>query len=858
MIPLRLTVKNFMCYRDNVPALDMEGLHVACLCGDNGHGKTALLDAITWALWGEARARTQEELIHQGKRDMAVELEFTARDQRYRVNRKYSRSASGRQGTTSLELQVASSNGDRPITENTVRETESRIREILHMDYDTFVNTAFLLQGRADMFTRSKPTERKERLAEVLDLSYYQLVEDRAKEKAKAVRDSIGEADAALSLTRVDVAGRPELDEKLAAVTATLAEIGPEVDVRRLRAEELGAQVDSLKGRRDDLNTLNGRLTAGREEMAGLQRQERNYEARVGEYEATLQRESEIREQFVRLEKERAELDRLDQASFQVARLDQEKAELHKGIAVQRERLSERAVQSREKIARELRPSAERLPEIEEGLRNLASEQVELDELEKSVRAQREEAQDVSARVRYLEQANAGLKIEMESTRKKFDMLDETDARCPLCRQPLGAEGQEHLRREYEVAGQEAKRAYRQQDDERNTLDLRHEQLVQQVAAQEKDLSSRRDQVQTRTATHKRDLEESRKAQSELGPAASELDKLEEHIKGEDFAREERAKLALVEAELSATGYDGEKHRQTREQVKALEPFAEDHRKLREAVERLPQEREALATARQMLDRRRHEMEEDERRREALAQDLESLPALESRLAQARSSYESLEHQQREARVQQGVVAEQLDSLARKAVQLRELERERDRLAKEKAVYDELAVAFGRNGIQALLIEQAIPQIQDDANELLGRLTDNRMFLKLQLQEGRKERRLGLPSEELEIKISDEIGTRSYETFSGGEAFRIDFALRIALSKLLARRSGAPLPILFIDEGFGSQDAAGQERLKEAIQSIQSDFQKIIVITHVEEVKDSFPSRIEVTKTESGSTFVVV
>ncbi|MCH7704676.1 MAG: hypothetical protein IIB61_06160, partial [Planctomycetes bacterium] len=64
--------------------------------------------------------------------------------------------------------------------------------------------------------------------------------------------------------------------------------------------------------------------------------------------------------------------------------------------------------------------------------------------------------------------------------------------------------------------------------------------------------------------------------------------------------------------------------------------------------------------------------------------------------------------------------------------------------------------------------------------------------------------------------------------------------------------------ILFIDEGFGSQDAAGQDRLREAIQSIQSDFEKIIVITHIEQIKESFPNRIEVTKTPDGSTFVVV
>ena len=101
------------------------------------------------------------------------------------------------------------------------------------------------------------------------------------------------------------------------------------------------------------------------------------------------------------------------------------------------------------------------------------------------------------------------------------------------------------------------------------------------------------------------------------------------------------------------------------------------------------------------------------------------------------------------------------------------------------------------------------------------------------------------------------MGTRNYETFSGGEAFRINFAIRIALSKLLARRSGAPLPILFIDEGFGSQDLEGQEKLIQSIQSIQNDFEKIIVITHIEQIKDSFPVRIEVNKSGEGSVFEI-
>ena len=90
-----------------------------------------------------------------------------------------------------------------------------------------------------------------------------------------------------------------------------------------------------------------------------------------------------------------------------------------------------------------------------------------------------------------------------------------------------------------------------------------------------------------------------------------------------------------------------------------------------------------------------------------------------------------------------------------------------------------------------MIIETAIPQIQDEANEMLFRLTDGGLSLRFDLTEGRIDSSTGNPSEQLEIRVSDEMGTRSYETFSGGESFRINFAIRIALSKLLARRSGA-------------------------------------------------------------------
>ena len=101
--------------------------------------------------------------------------------------------------------------------------------------------------------------------------------------------------------------------------------------------------------------------------------------------------------------------------------------------------------------------------------------------------------------------------------------------------------------------------------------------------------------------------------------------------------------------------------------------------------------------------------------------------------------------------------------------------------------------------------------------------------------------------------IADARGTRSYETYSGGEAFRINFAIRLALARLLAQRSGAALQLLIVDEGFGTQDREGCERLVAAINAIAADFACILAVTHMPHFKEAFQSRIEVSKGQEGS-----
>ena len=190
MIPLLLSIRNFMCYGTNVPDLNLENIHVACLSGNNGHGKTAILDSITWVLWGKSRTRTQEELVHQGQQSMTVEMEFSSQSQRYRVTRTLSISRSGA-NKTELNLSVLEDGNAISIMGDTIRDTEQKIIELIHMDYDTFISTSYLKQGDSNHFTKARPNERKKILAEVLDLTYYEKLELLAKDRSRELKSEI-------------------------------------------------------------------------------------------------------------------------------------------------------------------------------------------------------------------------------------------------------------------------------------------------------------------------------------------------------------------------------------------------------------------------------------------------------------------------------------------------------------------------------------------------------------------------------------------------------------------------------------------------------------------------------------------
>ena len=845
-----------MCYRGNVPTLSLESIHVACLSGNNGHGKTALLDSITWALWGKSRARTQEELIHQGQRNMRVELEFMAQDQRYKVTRIYGKTNRSSTGKTELNLSVLLGTDYTSIMGNTIRDTESQIIDIVKMDYETFISTSYLMQGDSSHFTKSKPTERKKILADVLELTYYDRLETLAKTKSRNLKTKINSNKAIIEIRSQDVAIKESIINDLTEASLSIEKLTPQLEKKSQQLSKLHKQEIELTSLITESRNITSSVQLAKAEVMSLHDQKASQEEEIKHLQELLSQSEQIVNKQNLLKELRTESVDLSKSLLKTRDLESRKIELQHLIDLENQNLETRASSIQGVIDNQLKPSIKEIPDLLDQIEKSKVHSKYLAEKSQLFAQKLSESEKISDHIRKLELENKSLHAQMDKTRKSFDQLDGSQAICPLCTTPLSPMDRDHVRNEYRRQGQESSHKFKQNiemiqklNEDKTALNVSlkesKEQLDQNILSNERKIAI----LNTR-------LNECEKSSSELCKLNNDLESLQQTLRNNSHSTESQKEIKQLSKKLNEIDYNPKRHNEVEKEIENLTPFSELAGSLYTAEENLRHLKTSLSGHICAINKINNNIEKWQLELNAITEKVKLYSNTQNDITACKHEID---------RFQEVLSSNQF--IRQKATldlkNIATLENEIDLMAsdvktasEEANIYDELSAAFGKNGIQALMIERAVPQIQETANQLLTQLTDNRLSVKLELHEGRIDRLTGVRSEELYINISDEIGTRSYETFSGGEAFRIDFAIRIALSKLLSARSGAPLPILFIDEGFGSQDSFGQERLIEAIQSIQGEFEKIIVITHIDQMKEQFEDTIEVVKTDQGSTFV--
>ncbi len=1011
MIPIRLTLHQFLSYRSAV--LDFTGIHTACISGPNGAGKSALLEALTWGIWGQSRASNDDDLIHKGATETQVEVIYESRDQVYRILRTRSL-----QSSTHLEWQIQSISGWRSLTRKGLRATQQAIQAQLHLDYETFINSAYLRQGRADEFTVKRPGERKQILAEILKLGDYESLAEQCRDHAKTAKLQSEVLLKQLNRSQEQKAEISTIQSNLETLQQQLQLLQTEQASDQEQLQCLKEQAEQRQTLHQHYQNLTQQLTNLTETLQTTENQWRHCRQQQQELEDLLHREPLILKGSQRYEVAFEEDQRLNQLfqrhqaltqdrhqlqdqltqhqQKQILDLQHQKAEL---AALNHQRQSDHHIlQDQERITQALqtyRHAKEALTLFDrkhgQAAPLLAQHQVLAQQLQQqkgqlltrrsviqeqidSIQTQQAQWQEAQQTVLVIEAELATLQKQrvyrqrvyekaqerrlfvyklqerLRSLQRQWQLVEEaqhlirrenatntsssTPVACPLCTQRLTETLRQTVldKQLQELSDLEAEMlVIREQlavaDREIELLDLEYQSLSDEL-----DVIERQQEAKGRFQYQ---VESGRTQLAQLQQLQQQLERIETTLATETYAASVQEQLAKLEAELAALGYDEKDHTLCRNEVdrwrwaesksselkkaqsrqaklehdiqllhqsiQAAEASFETSpqtQALKQTLQALDQsieslgydvsyhqavrseltqthiwlsQRETLYQAHQQLpdcqarcqtlvaqlQQQRQTFTQSTRKLEELHQQLTQLPIVtESQIKTVTARITQRRHHLDQLIAQIGATQQRLEQKQQLDQEQATLTQQLHQIRHQTQVYQELAHAFGRNGIPALIIENALPELEAEANRILARLTANQLHLKFVTQ--RSGRRSSKLIDTLDIFIADTQGTRPYETYSGGEAFRINFAIRLALSQFLAQRAGARLQTLLIDEGFGSQDQTGRQQLVAAINAVAPDFARILVITHIPNLKDAFSQRIEVHRGPQGSEVQII
>lgn len=848
MIPVKLELHNFLAYR-SPEALDFTGLHLACLAGANGAGKSSLLDAITWSLWGKARAQRDDELIHGDEMEMNVRLEFSLDGNLYRATRHRSR----KKRESLLFLEIKDGEDWRSLTENTIRATQEKITRLLRLDYTTFINSAFLVQGRADEFTTKTPGERKAILGEILGLDAWVDYEERAKNRLREIDEQCTQIEGSLRSIEDELACEADYQRDLIKAQQDLDALTQQVREAEAQFRELEKARHDREAHLRSHDEAQHYIKDAEEQLNRIVRDRQQQMERLARYEAILARAEEIETGYAALKQAR-EVDQ-DQSDRLLSQRDlsEQRSQLQQVIHAARTGFeAERANLHRERLDLEKSiheaDASEVLREKEIQIAELEQREIDREEWRTQLSTLREERAG-------LEAENRSLRAEMDRLVKQREQIQATtEPICPLCGQDLS---DTHRMELLEKLGQEGKvhgDQYRANQRLLKEMDAEEAGLKEQIQAADQALrgmDALREYI-TRQSERTRQASE---ALSKLVSVEERLRIVEAQLDSAEYTIEEQEALVEIEAQLAELGYDERAHQESRATLKRCEVYEGQKAELDRAQDSGPEIEAGMAGLDSQARYWDEAYSQQTAKRDMLAAEIEALNQQLADLGRWEHDLGRLREKEGQARVRVGAADQKLNALEQQRIRRTKLLEDQERLSAERSIYEELRLAFSKDGVPAMIIEAAIPEIEQEANQILARMTDGRMHLRFDTQ---REKITGGTKETLDIKIADELGTRDYATFSGGESFRVNFAVRLALSRLLARRAGAQLRTLIIDEGFGTQDAEGRERLVQAINAIQDEFDLILVITHIDELKDSFPARIEISKTPYGSRIELV
>jgi exonuclease SbcC len=768
------------------------------IIGANGSGKTTILEAIAWALYGQDAARGKKETIRSLRAGpnarVKVELDFELGGHRYRVER----------GLTTAELYL--DGADAPIA-NSLTGVTDMLRRRLGMTRDEFFNTYFTGQKELDVMAAMAPAERAQFLSRVLGYERLRTAQRLVKEKARLVA-----AEAAGVRATMPDAG--SIERLHADATERLARANERARESAARRDRAGAALSDVVPRwlaaqreREQLQEALAELRVAESEAAGYSRDMDRIGRDLSEVYAAEAELQQLAEELAPLAALSEELQKLDQLAGEEGR---RRALLE----------TERALEDELRSLRERHTRIETAPALEEEVvLELEQRRAQLEMVEGELEAKRTEwvrdRQEAETKRRALLDQYAEAREHREQLVKAGE-----DGACPTCERPLHDHYRTVLDRlDEQIDALVADGKY---------FKSRLEQL-EEMPVEVRELDERRRSTFDETSKLERRLAKVQLAVQELAQVTRDL-----------HAKEQRFAQVRHDREQVPGGYDRERHTAARRELERLRPLDARATRLAAQLER----RDALESER---NRAAAGLASAQGRASALSARRDVLSFSEQSYAALRAEHDAAAAQLRTAELDavaaSGEAAGSQAALGRAEQMRSDLARCRgqlDALEREKRLHDELDRAF--TDLRTDLNVQLRPEMGELASAFLTELTDAR-YDELELDD----------SYNLTV-IEDGVPK---PVISGGEQDIANLCLRLAISQMIAERAGQSFSLLILDEVFGSLDEARRQNVVELLRGLQDRFEQVILITHIEQVREGLDRVIGVRYDEETGMTVV-
>jgi DNA repair protein SbcC/Rad50 len=780
------------------------------ILGVNGSGKSTILEAIAWAIYGNQTGVVRGELesliwrYAPGKSSAVAELQFELDRQVYTVKR----SQSSKSNTAELRQ-------DQRVLANSTKAVNEKIIQILGMSHQEFFNSYFTAQRDLNFLGSIKGALERERFIAKM-LGYERITEAQgATGKKGTIRDDKNEADKLVNRLEGGLEDRAQI----------LAEL--EQYQTQLKAAELN-QANSDR----QLNELNHQLQLliPQAELASEKRD--RYQQISQNNQISQAKLTQVQSQTSQLDRERSLLQQkviiLSQLELEVANYSQLQEQLVQlEIGKRQSELQQNQIAKLKEQQIEAEKIANQIQQLEHIPQAIAQSEIAIANYQTQIQQQQKEN---DSQTQLWQQSQASLKASIQTEKQNLKKLEQQkvaiadagiEGHCPTCERPL----QEEYDRVIDGFGQQIEQIeqnliiWKQQLKLQDSppANLIQVQAILKQLQQEKE-NEQRNQIQLSTQVARLELLVASATQLQLDICANS------------------AKISEFDHQ-----FDSQIYIQVQSQLEQLKPKYEDYLRSTDAPEQLNKIELRLSQLNQEIGSLLLEIEQQEQQLSALdfnQTDYQNLKVaianLESQINQSKQSQSNANQQLALSKQALQTSQARADQLATKAAELK--------IAKhELLLLREIDNSFTE--LRQHLTEQIRPQLADNASIFLNQLTEGR-YNAIEIDS------------KYNVIVLDQ-GDRK-PVISGGEEDIVNLCLRLAISQMIAERSGQSFSLLILDEVFGSLDQTRQDNVIALLHNLESQFEQVLLITHIDSIKDSLNHTIRLEfDSQTGSSFVV-